>query len=151
MVSCQEPPPLKDNKHSLQCHPHVAALVNAHSCVSMGMEARCCPCHSAAHCWHMKRQPSLCHCCPPCGRCHCNPHRCLCCCCCFCLRCHRHYPRPLPLKLPSNFATVVSVVLLSAIAIAIALAVGHCRLHHHWPLQLPSLWVTTVAVAIGHF
>ncbi len=28
MVSCQEPSPLKGNKHSLQGHPHDAVLVN---------------------------------------------------------------------------------------------------------------------------
>ncbi len=28
MVSCQGPSPLKGSKHSLQCHPHDAALVN---------------------------------------------------------------------------------------------------------------------------
>jgi hypothetical protein len=57
MVSCQEPSPLKGSKYSLQRHLHDAALVNAHSFVSMGVEARCRPCHSTAHCWHMKVPP----------------------------------------------------------------------------------------------
>jgi hypothetical protein len=59
MVSCQEPSPLKGSKHSLQCHPHDAALVNALSFVSMGVEARCHPSKSTAHLCHMNRQPFL--------------------------------------------------------------------------------------------
>ncbi len=156
MVSCQEPSPLKGSKHSLQLHPHDAALVNAHSFVFMGVEARCCPCHSTAHRRHMKRQPSLHHCCPRCGHCHCNcrrrlhrrPH------CQVHCRCrHRHHRRhrccrPLPSRLPLPIAATVSVA--SPSAIDITLAVGHCRLHHHRPLQLPSPSAITVAVAIGH-
>jgi hypothetical protein len=46
MVSYHELSPLKGSKHSKQCHPHDAVLVNALSFVSMGVEARCCPCHS---------------------------------------------------------------------------------------------------------
>jgi hypothetical protein len=150
MVSCQEPSPLKGSKHYLQHHPHDAALVNAHSFVSMGVEARCCPCHSAAHCRHMKRRPSLHHCCPHHGCCHCNCHRHLrhCCrlhCCCHC----RH---PFLLPLPS--------------AIAVAVAVDHCRRHlccvavshcrsccrcpHHQPLPSPSPSAIAVAISIGH-
>ena len=36
MVSSQDPSPLKWSKHSLQWHPHGAALDNAHSFVSRG-------------------------------------------------------------------------------------------------------------------
>jgi hypothetical protein len=36
MVSCQEPSPLKRSKHSSQCHPHDAALVNALSLCPWG-------------------------------------------------------------------------------------------------------------------
>jgi hypothetical protein len=36
MVSCQEPSSLKGGKHSLQCHPHDAALVNEFSLCSWG-------------------------------------------------------------------------------------------------------------------
>jgi hypothetical protein len=158
MVSCQEPPPLKGSKHSLQSHPHDAALVNAHSFVSMGVEARCCPCHSTAHCRHMKRHPSLCQCCPCCSCRHCDCH--------LCLRCravaiavaitiaiahrHCHHRRPLPSRSPSPIATTISVTLPSAIAIAVALAVDHCHLHHHQPLQLPSPSAIAVAIAVGH-
>jgi hypothetical protein len=162
MVSCQEPSTLKGSKHSLQCHPHGAALVNAHSFVSMGVEAMCHPCPSAARCRHMNRRPSLCHYYPCHGCCHCN-HCCHLCCRCHLnhhchhpspvARCHRRCRWPLPLQLPSTIAAAVSVALLSVIAVAVglALAIGHCHLHHHWPLQLPSLLAITVAVAVGHF
>jgi hypothetical protein len=146
MVSYEEPSPLKGIKHSLQCHPHDASLVNALFFVSMGVEARCHPCHSAAHCRHMKRQPSLCHC-PPChGRCHCDPHCHLHCRC--QLRCHHRRCRPLP----------------SLSAIAIAVAVNHRRhclcciaiSHHcchrpcHRPLPSPSPLANAVAISVGH-
>ncbi len=129
----------------MQCHPHDAVLVIAHSFVSIGVEARCRPCHSAAHCRHMKRQPSLCHCCPCRGHSHCDCHR-RCCCCRHCrLHCHcrpcchrccccRH-PSLLPLLSP----------------IAVALVIGHCCLRHCQPSHLPSLLAITIAVAIGHF
>jgi hypothetical protein len=59
----------------------------------------------------------------------------------------------LPLRLLSTIATALSVALPSAIAIAVAipLAIGNCRLHHHWPSQLPSPLAITVTIAIGHF
>ncbi len=85
-----------------------------------------CRCHLHCRCW-------LCH--------HCH-------CCCHC-RCRR----PLPLRSLSTIAAAVSVALPSAIAIAIAvaLAIGHCRLRHHWPLQLPSPLAITLTVAVGYF
>ncbi len=129
--------------------------------MSMGVETRRRPCHSAAHCRHMKRQPSLCHCRPCRGRCHCNR----CChlhhCCQLCCHCRCCPPSPLPL------------------AIVIAVAVDHC--HHHLccvavshrryhrpccrrrpccrPLLFPSpsaiavaiSLAITIAVALGHF
>ena len=123
MVSCQRSSSLKGSKHPLQHHPHGAALVDAHSFVSMGVEARYRPCHSPAHCRHMKRQPSHCHCCPRCGRCYCNRRRHLSHCCRLCH--NRRCCRPLPLPL--------------AIAIAVAIdhrhrrlcciAISHCRCH----------------------
>jgi hypothetical protein len=136
MVSCQEASPLKESKHSLQCHPHDAALVNAHSFVSMGVEARCCPCHSAAHCQHMKRQPLLIHCCCYCGHFHCNcrhrlhhrcrqPYHCRCHGCCHCLcHCHccRHCCRPSPI----------------AVAAAVTVVVRHCCRGCHSPSRPPS-------------
>ncbi len=161
MVSCQEPSPLKGSKHSKQCHPHDAALVNALSFVSMGVEARCHPCHSAAHFQHMKRQPFLCNGHPHCGLCHCQCHcqlrrRCCCRLCCHC-RCCRLCPLPSPLlsaiavAVAVTITTAISVALSSAIAVLVALAVGHCRLRHCRPLQLPSSLAITVAIAIHHF
>ncbi len=152
MVSCQEPSPLKGIKHSYQCHPHDAALVNALSFVSMGVEARCRPSKSAAHRRHMKREPFLCNGHPCRGRCHCHCRRHLRHCrqlhhCCHCCRCHN---RPLLL------------LLLSAIAIAVAVnhhrhhlcrvSISHCCCHHpcHLPLPSPSPLAITVAIAIGH-
>ncbi len=124
MVSSQNPFPFNWNKHSLQWHPHGAALGNAHSFVSRGGGKalplpQCCtlPAHEEAtlhcvsyhdgHCCHRRCRPHP----------HCDfRHR---------LHCRRHcrYCRPLLLPLPS--------------AITIAVAVSH---HHHrcrWPSQLP--------------
>ncbi len=66
---------------------------------------------------------------------------------------HRRCRRPLLLRLQLITPAAVSVVLPSAITIAFAvtLAVGHCRLHHHWPLQLPSPLAITITITIGHF
>jgi hypothetical protein len=148
MASCQEPSLLKGRKHSWHCHPHDAMLVNALSFVSMGVDARCCSCHSAAHCRHMKRQPCLHHPHPCHGHRHCH-RRCHLRCCCqlrhhCCCRC----------------------TLLLPLAIAIAVAVDHRRRrlcwvaisHHcrrrrrprHWPLPSPSLLAIAVAISIGH-
>jgi hypothetical protein len=57
------------------------------------------------------------------------------------------------LRLLSTIPAAVSVALLSAIAVAatVALTVGHCHLHHRWPLQLPSPLAIIVTVAVGHF
>ncbi len=118
----------------------------------MGVEARCCPwCHSAAHCRHMKRQPFLCNGCPCRGCHHCDCHCHLCC------HCYCPLPSPLPFSLPLQspltIATAISVAPPSviAVAIAVALAVGHCRLRHCRPSQLPSPLDITLAIAIGHF
>jgi hypothetical protein len=146
MVSCQEPSPLKGSRLSYQCHPHDAVLVNALFFVSMGVEARCCPCHSAAHCRHMKRQPFLCNGCPCHGRCHLRCRRQLRCRCQLCLHCCCRCPLPSPL------------------AIAIAVAVNHCCCHiccvaiSHCccccpcrrPLPSPSPLAIAVAISIGH-
>ncbi len=114
--------------------------------VSMGVEARCRPSKSTAHCHHMKKQPFLCNGCLCCGCCHCHCH------ChlrhCRQLRCRRNRPSPLPL--PS--------------AVAIVVAVDHCRLHlgciavSHCccrrpccqPLPSPSPSAIAVAIAVGH-
>ncbi len=154
MVSCQEPSPLNGSKHSQQCHPH-----DAYTCVlSMGVEARCRPSKSTAHCCHMKRQPFLCNGCPCRGHCHC--HRCchLPCCCrlrCRC-RCSCRRNRPLPLPLLAAIAIAVTVnhqrdhlCWAAVIAVAVALAVGHCRLRHRQPLQLPLLLAITVIMPLA--
>ncbi len=152
MVSCQEPPPLKGSKHSLQCHPHDAALVNAHSFVSMRAEARCCPCHSAAHCQHMKKQPSLCHCCPCHDRCHCNcgHHLHLHCHCRLCQgRCCR-CRRPLLLPLPLAIAIAVTVNHCCRHLCCVAVSHCHCRRPCHRPLPSLSPSAIAVAISIGH-
>jgi hypothetical protein len=50
-------------------------------------------------------------------------------------------------------SAVVSVALPSAInvAVAVALAIGHCRLHHCQPSQLPSPLAITVTITVSHF
>ncbi len=148
MVSCQEPPPLKGSKHSLQRHPYDAALVNAHSFVSMGVEAMCHPCHIAAHQWHMKRQPPLCDCCSHCGHRHCDRRRHLRCCC--QLRSHRRRRRPLPLPLLSNIA--IAVAINHCRRHLCRVAVSHCRCHCscHRPLPSPSPSAIAVAISVGH-
>ncbi len=127
-------------------------MMHAFLFVSMGVEARCRPSKSTAHCRHMKRQPFLCSGCPCRGRCHCHRHRHLRCrrqLCCRCrYRCRRNRPLPLPL-LPS---------------IAIAASVNHC--HHHLcritvshccchcpcrrPLPSPSPSAIAVAIAVSN-
>jgi hypothetical protein len=56
----------------------------------------------------------------------------------------------LLLQLPLPITAAIYIASPSAIAILVALAVGHCRLRHHGPLQLPSLSAITIAVAIPH-
>ncbi len=139
---------MKGSKHSLQCHPHDAALVNAHSFVSMGLEAVCCPCHSAAHCRLMKSQPSLCHCRPCRGRRHCDCH---CCCHCHCWLCYNpNCCCPLLLPLPLAFAVAVAVNYCRRRLCHVA--VGHHRCHcpHCRPLPSPSPLAIAVAISVGH-
>jgi hypothetical protein len=59
----------------------------------------------------------------------------------------------LLLWLPSTIAAALSVALPSAITIAVTiiLAIGHCRVHHHRPSQLPSPLAITITVVISHF
>jgi hypothetical protein len=125
----------------------------------MGVEARCRPCHSTAHRWHMKRQPCLCHHHPCCGRRHCDAVAISVVVADFIIiaiavaiaHCRCHWP--LPLRSPWTIAAAIFVALPSAIAVtvAITLAVGHCRLCHRQPLQLPSSLAITVTIAVGHF
>jgi hypothetical protein len=148
MVSCQEPSPLKESKHSLQCHPHDAALVNALLFVSMGVEARCCPCHSTAHCRHMKRQPCLRHCCPRHGRRH-SDRRCH-----LCHHCRLHHHRHCRCPLPSPLAIAVAVTVdhrrRPLYCIAGRHGRHHCRRPRHWPLPSPSPLAIAVAISVGH-
>ncbi len=107
---------------------------------------------------HMKRQPSLCHCCPRHGRRHCNCRCHLHCRCQLCCCCRLNCPSLLPLLLAIAIAAAInhcmvdgdSVASPSAIAVAVALAVGHCSLHHHRLSQLPSPSTITFAIAVGH-
>ena len=146
MVSCQEPSPLKGSKHSLQCHPHDAALVNELSLCPWGWRQGVAS-KSAVHCRHMKRQPFL-HGgpCRGCLLCHRRRHLQLqlhrCCCCRHC--CRRNCPSLLPL-----------------LWVIAAVAVSHCCRHlccvavsHHCsrcPCRrpLPSLSPSAIAVAIA--
>jgi hypothetical protein len=125
--------------------------------MSMGVEARCCPSKSAAHCRHMKRQPFL-HGCPCRGRllCHHRSHLRLRLCC----RplCHRHRPSLLPSPLPWAIA---AVALNHCHRHLCRVAVSHCCRCRpcHWTLLSLSLLAITVAIAIrdhrrhalGHF
>jgi hypothetical protein len=141
---------LKGSKHSLQHHPHDAAMMNAHSFVSMAVEAMCHPCHSAAHCRHMKRQPSLSHCHPRRGRRHCNC-RCRCRLCLRCqLRCHCHCCRPLLLSLPSAIAVAVTVNHHRRHLCCVAVSHCHRRCPCCQPLPSPSPSAITVAISVGH-
>jgi hypothetical protein len=140
MVSCQEPSPLKGSKHSLQHYPHDAVLVNVHSFVPIGVEARCCPCHSTAHCRHMKRQSSLLWPLP--------------------LQLPSLSPSSLPTPLPSPLPIAITV----AVGIAVAVTVDHCHRclcriaishrHHHCPCRRPLLSLSpsaiAVAISVGH-
>ncbi len=148
MVSCQEPSPLKGRKHSYQCHPHDAVLVNALSFVSMGVEARCRPCHSAAHCWHMKRQPCLCHHHPCRGRCHCDCRRH------FHRRCRLRHHRRCRCPSPSPSAIAVAVAIDHHHRLLCCVTVSHPRCHHcrpcHQLLPSPSPLAIAVAISIGH-
>jgi hypothetical protein len=55
----------------------------------------------------------------------------------------------LPLRLPPTIATAISVMTPSAITVAVTLAVGHCRLSHCRPLQLPSPLAITIAMPLA--
>ncbi len=150
MVSCQEPSPLKERKHSLQCHPQDSALVSALSFVSMGVEARCHPCHSAAHCRHMKWQPCLCHRHPCHGHCHCNRHCHLRHCCLL----HHHCRCRCRCPSPSPSAIAVAVAANHCCRHLVCVAVSHCRCRCqspcHWPLPSPSRSAITVVISVGH-
>jgi hypothetical protein len=103
MMSCQESPPLKESKHSLQCHPHDAALGNAHSLLQQ-------PLSSLLLLPSLSLLPSplvitIAFAISHCHWCHWS----------LPLLCLLLLPLPLPLPLPS------------AIAIAIVISNHHCR------------------------
>jgi hypothetical protein len=120
----------------------------------MGVEARCHPSKSAAHCRHMKRQPFL-HGrpCRGCLLCHCRRHlrlhhrRC----------CHRHCRCrhrchcncPLPLLLPWAIAAVAVNHRHRHLC---RVTVSHCccRPSCRWTLPSPSLSAIAVAIAVSH-
>ncbi len=116
----------------------------------MGVEAWCCPYHSTADCWHMKRQPSLYHHCPCRGRhhwdCHCN----LCCCCQLCHHCQCRGP----LLLLSAVAVVVPVDHCCRRLCCVAVSHRQCHCCQYCPCYqpLPSLSPSaiTVAISIGY-
>jgi hypothetical protein len=159
MVSCQESSPLKGSKHSLQCHPHNAALVN---------DLFLCP-------WGWKQgvaHPKVLHIAATWRG---NPS--------FMVAlavavsfaiaiaisdsdsiavavaititvtiaiAHRHCRCCGPLlRSPWTIAATISIALLSAIAVAIALAVRHCCLRHCWPSQLPLPSAIIVAMPLA--
>jgi hypothetical protein len=118
----------------------------------MGVEARCCPSKSAAHCRHMKRQPFLCNGRPCHGRCHCHRRRHL-----HChrqLRCRRHHccccnhPSPSPLVL----AIAIAVSVKNCCQHLCCIAISHCchRRPCRRPLPSPSPSAIAVAISISH-
>ncbi len=136
--------------------------MNALSFVSMGAEARCHPCHSAAHLRHMKRQPSHCHCRTRPGHHHCNR----CChlrqCCRLCCHRHCHCPSPLPsatchcgchrpLPLLSLLHCHQPSLLPSPLpsAIAVSVTVGHRSSHLCWASLLPSPSAISESCCLG--
>ncbi len=138
----------------------------------MGVEARCHPSKSAAHCCHMKRQPFLCngprrhgHCHCNCLRhlhrrcqlrrcCRCHPHccrRCRCRCCCRRhYRCRRNCNRQLLLPLPSTIAVAVAINHCHRHLCPVAISHRCCHRPCHWPLLPPSPLTIPVAIAVNH-
>ncbi len=116
----------------------------------MGLEARCRPCHSAAHRRHMKRQPFLCNGRPCRGCCHCDCRRHLCHRC--RLRRHRRCrrSRPLPSRLPSAIAAAVAVDHCRCHLCGVVVSHRHCRRPRHRPLPSLSPLAIAVAISIGH-
>ncbi len=130
--------------------PHDAALVNALSFVSMGVEARCCPCHSAEYFRHMKRQPSLHHYCHPHGCCHCNCHCRLRCLCNLHRRCCQCCRSLLWSQLPSAIAVAVTIAHHCCRLCCVAVSHCRCRCPCCWPLPALSPLAIAVAISIGH-
>jgi hypothetical protein len=123
-------------------------MTHALSFVSMGVEARCCPSKSTAHCRHMKRQPFLCNGCRCRGHPHCHHHRHLRCCC--RLNHHRCCRCPLPSPLAIAVAVAVDLCHRHLCCIAISHHRRCCRCPRHQPLLSPSLLAIAVAISVGH-
>ncbi len=139
MVSCQEPSPLKGSKHSSQCHPHDAVLVNEFPYVHGGGR---------------KVSPVQKHCTFP-------PHKEA------TLPSWLPLPWPSPLPSPSPSLTPTPSPspspLPSQSPIAVAAAMGHCcghceplsppslsRCHQPSLLPLPLLLDIAVSIIVGH-
>jgi hypothetical protein len=155
MVSCQEPSPLKESKHSQQCHPHdTCTFVCIH-----GGGGKVSPLQK--HCT-LQRQPFLCNGCPCCGRHHCHCHRRLRC----RRRCRHNRPLPIPVAvaishcrcgcrrpslLPSLSHCHQPLLLPSPLlsAIAVSIPVGHCSCHCRRPSPLPCRWPFLRVVALA--
>jgi hypothetical protein len=118
--------------------------------MSMGVEARCRPSKSAAHCRHMKRQPFL-HGRPCRGRLHfhCRCHlRLQLHCRRRCRHCHhRNCPSPLPL-----LWAIAEVAVNHPRCSLCRLAISHrcCHRPCRQTLPSPSLLAIAVAIAVGH-
>jgi hypothetical protein len=91
-----------------------------------GREARHPPCHSAAHCRHMKRQPFLVS---------------------VVVTTMSSLPLLLPLPLQSPSLSLSPLPLLSAIAVPITLGHRHC--HCRWPLLLLLPLPSAIAIAVA--
>jgi hypothetical protein len=116
----------------------------------MGVEARCCPCHSTAHPQHMKRQPSLCHCHRCRGRCHCDRRRRLRCRCCLHRRCCQRCRSLLPSPLPSAIAVAVAIAHHCRHLFCVAVSHRCYRHPHRQPLPSLSPLAIAVTISIGH-
>ena len=102
----------------------------------MGVEARCCPSKSTAHCRHMRGNPSFM----------------------VALAMAVSFAIAVAISDSDSIAVAITVAIAiahrrgifvtlpSAIAFAVALAVRHCRLRHRRPLQLPSPLAITIAM-----
>jgi hypothetical protein len=122
--------------------------VNAISFVSMGVEARCRPCHSTVHRRHIKRQPCLHHRQPCRGRCHCNHHCHLCRPCQLCH--HRRCRCPSPSLSAIAIAVAVNHLCRHLCCITVSHRPCHCRRPCRRPLPSLSPLAIAVAISLGH-
>ncbi len=123
-------------------------MTHALSFVSMGVEARCCPSKSTAHCHHMKRQPFLCNGCHCRGHRHCHRHCHLHCCCWLHHHCCCRCPSPSPLAIA--VAGAVNHCLHPLCCVTISHRCRHCHHPRHQPLLSLSPLAIAVAISVGH-